>query len=121
MGGEMREIVDAGEIGSLFTILAIVLPPICLLIGWWNGSRRKDARRGAILGLLVGLLGPLNLLMWRIYNAITDTIGLDTVRNLVINLILFLVSGGVIGVVAGIAIRRINGVQPASNPPEDAE
>jgi hypothetical protein len=121
MGGDMREIVDADQVTRLFTILAIVLPPACLLAGWWYGGRRHNSRRGAILGVLVGLAGPLNLLMWRVYNAITDSIGLDTVRNLVINLILFLVSGAVIGVAAGLAIRRINGVQPASHPPDDAE
>ena len=121
MGGDMREIVDADQVTRLFTILAIVLPPLCLLIGWLYGSRNQNQRRGAILGLLAGLLGPLNWLMWRIYNAITDAIGLDTVRNLVVNLILFLVSGAVIGVVAGFAIRRTRGVQPASDPPDDAE
>jgi len=121
MGGDMREIVDADQVTHLFTILAFVLPLLGPLAGWWYGSRRQQPRRGAILGALVGLLGPLNWLMWRIYNAITDSVGLDTVRNLVINLILFLVSGAVIGVAAGFALRRFGGVQPASDPPDDAE
>ena len=107
MGGDLREIVDAEQVGRVFAILAIALPPLCMLCGWWYGGRRGIRRLGAVYGLLFGLLGPLNWALWRMYNAITDAVGLDTVRNLAINLVVFLVIGVLVGVGAGYAIRRM--------------
>ena len=118
MGGDMREIVDAEQVGRLFAVLAFLLPPLCLLGGWWFGGRRRMARQGAIYGLLAGLLGPLNWTLWTVYNRITDTVGLDTVRNLVINVALFVVVGALIGVAAGLAIRRV-GAPPNERQPTD--
>jgi hypothetical protein len=121
MGAEMREMVDAEQVGRLFAALALALPPLGLLFGWWYGSRLGSRRRGAIYGLLAGLIGPLNWCMWRLYNAITDSVGLDTVRNLVINLVLFVVVGTVIGIGSGLISRRVaiaSGRPPA---PDKAE
>jgi Na+/proline symporter len=118
MGGDLREIVDADQVGRLFVLLAFVLPPIGLLCGWWYGGRRRQSRQGALAGLLVGLLGPLNWLLWHVYNAITDTVGLDTVRNLVINLVVFLTVGAVTGVVVGLWMRRSR-ITPEDTPPTD--
>ena len=70
-------------------------------IGGAFGRRKGDPKRGAIAGLTVGLLAPLNWALWRLYNAITDSEGIDTVRNVVINLILFVVLGFGIGVGVG--------------------
>jgi Na+/proline symporter len=118
MGGEMREILEAEQVGRLFAVLAVVLPPLCLIAGWWYGGRRQAARQGAIWGLAVGLLGPLNWVMWLVYNLITDSLGLDTVRNLIVNVGLFVVVGALIGVGAGFALRRA-GVPPNEPRPTD--
>lgn len=118
MGGDMREIVDVEQVGRLFAALALVLPPLCLLCGWWYGGRRQMHRRGALVGLLLGLLGPLNYGLWHIYNRITDSVGLDTVRNLAINLVLFVVLGAVIGVGVGLAARHF-GAAPTGHQPTD--
>ena len=108
MGGELREIVDAAQIGRIFALCAILLPVCGLLLGAWFGKRRQQMQRGAITGLLIGLLGPLNWLMWRIYNAITDAVGLDRVSNLAINLLLFLIVGALIGIGAGMVRHRFH-------------
>ena len=98
---DLREIVDPQALGRLFALLALVVPLLAAAIGGAFGRRKGDPKRGAIAGLTVGLLAPLNWALWRLYNAITDSAGIDTVRNVVINLILFVVLGFGIGVGVG--------------------
>lgn len=98
--GELREIVEVGAIERLFVMLAVGGPVAGLLIGAAVGARQREAKRGLLTGLLIGLFGPLNWLLWHLYNAITDANGLDTVRNLLINLALFVAAGLVLGAAA---------------------
>jgi len=98
--GELREIVTVEQVQTWFVWLAIGAPPIGLLVGALAGRRAGCPRRGAAAGLAVGLLGPLNLGLWFIYNAISERLGMDTVRNLLVNLALFVMLGGVMGFVA---------------------
>jgi hypothetical protein len=108
---EMREIVTTEQIDRLFLILAIAAPALGVLCGAFLGGRRGSVRRGATAGLLVGLLGPTNLLLWKVYNAITERLGLDTVKNLLVNLGLFIALGVIAGLLAG---RYYRGATPAS-------
>ena len=68
------------------------------LIGLIWGLLTKQAVRGLCVGLLVGVG---NYALWTVYNAITEKLGLDTVKNLLTNLGLFVLLGIVIGLVAG--------------------
>jgi hypothetical protein len=104
--GDMRELVDLATVGRLFVLAAVLLPVLGTAAGAALGARRGEPGRFALFGLAAGLLGPLNLLLWRVYNAITDRLGLDTVRNLVVNLIVFVTAGLVIGFAVGILARR---------------
>lgn len=104
--GELREIVEAQTVERWFAVLAIVGPILGLLIGATVGARRGAGKAGAVSGLLVGLLGTLNWLCWRLYNALTDANGLDTVKNVVINGVVFVAIGAVIGSVTGYLRRR---------------
>ncbi|MCX6380778.1 MAG: hypothetical protein NT023_15115 [Armatimonadetes bacterium] len=90
---DLREIVDAQAIGRLFALLALLVPLLAVAIGSALGKRKGDPKQGAVSGLIVGLLAPLNWALWRLYNAIVDSTGIDTVRNVVINLVLFVVIG----------------------------
>jgi hypothetical protein len=95
--GELREIVDIAAVEKLFRLLAILGPVVGLILGAASGNRRKRLRSGALTGLLIGLLGTLNWLLWRTYNALTDANGLDSVKGLAINLALFVVVGVLLG------------------------
>ena len=44
--------------------------------------------------------------MWYVYNAIVESLGLDTVKNLLVNLVLF----SVLGLVLGVVVRRVRAV-----------
>lgn len=92
----MKEIVTRGQIDLLFGVLAIVGPLLGASISWFR-SRRW------LVGFAWGLLFTANWLLWRLYNAITDRLGLDTVRNLMVNLLLFIS----IGAIAGYLLARL--------------
>lgn len=95
----MEEIVTARQVDTLFLALAITGPVVGAVVSWAR-------RRGILNGLLWGLLPTANWLLWRLYNAITDRLGLDTVKNLLVNLALFLVIGAVVGGIAALWTRR---------------
>lgn len=95
----MQEIITAKQVDALFLTLAIAAPIAGAAIGWVKGKR-------ALSGLLWGLLLTVNWILWRVYNAITDRLGLDTVRNLLVNLALFVVVGAVAGYLAALRTRR---------------
>ncbi len=106
--GELHEIVDISAVGKLFALLAVAGPIAGTAVGVILAQRRKGAnvRRGAIIGLLFGLIGPINLILWRLFNAITDANGLDTVRNLGINVAVFAALGIAIGFVLRLVAPR---------------
>lgn len=97
----MQEIITAKQVDVLFLVLAIAGPIVGAGIGWAKNRR-------ALTGLLWGLLLTANWLLWRVYNAITDRLGLDTVRNLLVNLALFVVLGAVAGYLAALRAKRGN-------------
>jgi hypothetical protein len=103
---DMKEIVSVEQVQRLFIILAVALPLVGIAGGALLGSRRGDVKRGVAQGLLLGILGPVNLGLWLVYNRITDSLGLDTVKNLLVNLVLFVVLGVVTGLAAGYIMRR---------------
>jgi len=97
---EMRELVTIEQMDRLFLMLAVAAPIVGAAIGGALGAKCGNAGRGFGKGLLVGLLGPANLILWKIYNALTDRMGLDTVKNLLVQLGLFITLGVVAGLIA---------------------
>lgn len=103
---DLHEIVDLHTVDRVFILLAIVVPILGAVSGAWWGRLSGRMRYGLIVGISLGMLGPLNLLLWHIYNLITARNGLDTVRNLQINLLVFIATGAVIGLTIGIILKR---------------
>lgn len=97
----MQEIITASQVDALFLALAVAGPLIGAGIGWARGRR-------PLVGLLWGLLLTANWILWRIYNTITDRLGLDTVRNLLVNLALFVALGAIAGYIVALRVRREN-------------
>lgn len=98
---QLQEIVSADQVGRLFAVLAIAAPLLGAVIGYFLGVRRGHGRQGLSFGVLIGMIGPANWLLWRLYNLLTDRMGLDTVLNFVVNLTLFAALGVVSGLVLG--------------------
>ena len=102
---EMREIVTMEQANSLFLGIAIAAPIFGIIVGAGIGALRRNVGHAALRGFLIGLLGPANLVLWNVYNLITDRLGLDTVKNLLVNLGLFVVLGIIAGFIAGRCYR----------------
>lgn len=91
----MKELIDLHQ-AHLLMLGVLVLAPLIGLV-WGYAAKRLP------LGLVVGLLaGVGNYTLWTVYNAITGHLGLDTVKNLLVNLGLFVVIGIVLGLGAGL-------------------
>jgi uncharacterized membrane protein len=115
---EMREIVTSGQVNSLFMALIGILPVAGAVIGAMIGARKGRLHLYTLMGVLIGLIiALLNLGLWRVYNTITDRLGLDSVRNLVVNLALFIILGAGAGLIAGYVSRR-RGAAPKETPPD---
>jgi hypothetical protein len=115
--GDLHEIIDGPTVDRISLLLAIALPPLLCAIGAMVGTRYEAARRGARIGLMVGMLGPVNLVLWRLYNLITDRLGLDSVANVFVNLAVF----AIIGLAAGLLIRRMITKSPKTEMPSQQE
>ena len=92
-----QELITEHQANLLMLAVLIAAPVIGLV---W-GAVRKQWARGLTIGLLVG--GG-NYALWTVYNAITDRLGLDTVKNLLVNLVLFVL----VGIVAGLGAAWYN-------------
>ena len=104
--GELHEIVSVEETGRLFLLLAFGLPLLGMLAGVGWGAYHKQTRRYGVMGLLAGMIGPLNWVMWNVFNILTNRNGLDTVRNVFVNLAVFVIIGLCIGLGLGSVLRR---------------
>ena len=109
----MGELIDLQAVERWFGILAVSHR--------FSGSRSAPHSSSAavepgalVTGVLIGLLGPANWLLWHIYNRIEDHYGLDSVKAMLINLALF----AVLGIAVGLAFRFTRRSQPQSSRPE---
>ena len=95
----MKELITFQQANTLMWAILVIAPVIGLIIG----NRLKETKAGLGWGLAVGIS---NIAVWHVYNAITNRLGLDTVKNLLTNLGLFIGLGIIIGMVFGLASRR---------------
>jgi len=104
----MKELINPHQ-AHLLMLGVLVLAPLTGL-AWGAVARRLP------LGLAVGLLaGVGNYALWTVYNAITDKLGLDTVKNLLVNLGLFVVIGIAVGLGAGFYAAKRQRIQGGDN------
>ena len=104
--GDLHEIVDIVLVGKIFSLLAILTPIIGIVIGSLWGMKRSTLRIGMIRGVVFGMIGPMNWLLWTAFNAISNHTGLDSVKNVVLNMLLFIFTGVILGIGFGKAHRR---------------
>lgn len=95
----MKELIDEHQARQIMLVFLFLAP----LVGLAWGARAKRVGPGLLLGVLAGAG---NYALWTVYNAITEKLGLDTVKNLLVNLGLFVVLGVVVGVGVGLFAAR---------------
>ena len=97
----MKELITLDQANRLMLALIVIAPVVGTLIG----LALKRVRACGLAGLAIGIG---NYALWRVYNAITDQLGLDSVKNLVVNLVLF----AVVGVAFGLIFAWVQGRRP---------
>ncbi len=95
----MKELVDPRDVERALVVLAIAGPIAGAIVGLLWSAGRKRALRFVLSGALCGAVLTLVYGMWRMYGLITDSLGLDSVANLGLQLVLFAVLGCVLGLV----------------------
>ncbi|MCL5102943.1 MAG: hypothetical protein M1133_02345 [Armatimonadetes bacterium] len=94
---EMKEIIAPASVEKMLLFLAVAGPLVGLIIGTIIGAHEEQSWRKIVAGTLIGALGTLTWGMWHVYGAITNALGLDSVANLGLQLIMFAVLGAVLG------------------------
>ncbi len=100
----MKELVARESVERVLLLLGVAGPLIGLILGAMIGAHEQRAWPKVAAGALVGALLTVVYGMWRVYGVITDALGLDSVANLVLELVLFVA----IGMIVGIAAFRIS-------------
>src|SRR5262245_33235025 len=111
---DTRELISAAVfIRCLLAVAGVVLVGgLAAGVGW--GRRSGAPRAGLQRGLAAGLLGPAALLLWAVYNLFEDRYGLDSVKALVINLVIFVLFGALAGALLAWTWHR---TEPLLEPP----
>ena len=108
----MTELITDAQANALLLavlVTGLVAGPVTAVV-----ARRRG---GDVLmaGLLAGGPPVLLFVLWRVYNAVTEWLGLDTVANLLVNLALFVVVGGLCGVGWAFLAARRHAAEPDSS------
>jgi len=99
----MKELITIEQMNHLMQAMIIIAPIIGLIIG----AIVKNVKAWALGGLAIGVG---NFILWTVYSAITNKLGLDTVLNLAVNLGLFIGLGAIVGLIVN---RRWARTSPA--------
>ena len=94
----MKELVDPNAVERVLLFIAVAGPLMGLILGALFGAHEKYPARRVIAGVLLGGIGPLVYWMWRLHGVITNALGLDSVANLCLQLVLFAVLGALLGI-----------------------
>ncbi|CEK15416.1 hypothetical protein [Chthonomonas calidirosea] len=105
----LHELIGLAEFTKLCVVVAVATPIVALV---WAVARPPHRHKAVLLALL----GPANLALWVLYNRITNRFGLDTVRNLAINVGLFVT----LGVLGGIGYGLLESRWPKDTRPDES-
>ena len=129
MEPQLHEIVDLERIDAFIFTLAVIAPFLGLLIGGLWGRKHGAVKAGLVRGLVLGHLGPVVLLLWRMYRHMvrydpeTGYVGLHKMSVLLTNVVLFALVGLLLGLAYGklLASGRRRGINEAEKCPENQE
>ncbi|MCE5198139.1 MAG: hypothetical protein ABFD54_01890 [Armatimonadota bacterium] len=102
----MKHLIEAELVNRTLAFLAVGGPLVGLIIGMMLGAHERKTWVRVAGGVLIGLLATVAYGMWLIYGWITDRLGLDSVSNLCIQLVLFAILGIMLGI-AGFKITNV--------------
>ena len=95
----MKQLIDPNSAERVLLLLAVAGPLVGVILGALLGAHEPRARRKVVAGALLGGILSLTYGMWGVYGIITNVLGLDSVANLGLQLVLFAALGAIVGVV----------------------
>ncbi|MHB9037605.1 MAG: hypothetical protein ACYC64_13135 [Armatimonadota bacterium] len=102
----MKELIAPDMVERVMLFLAVAGPIVGLIVGLFLGAHERCSWPRMIGGILVGALGTVAYGMWRVYGFITNALGLDSIANLALQFVMFVV----LGVILGTASAKISGL-----------
>jgi len=109
----MRELIDPSAAERFLLFAALGGPLAGFIIGIMLGAHENRAIRKMVAGTLIGGLCTVAYAMWRVYNAITERLGLDSVVNTALQLVMFAALGLLIGFAAHAVARALKRIGAA--------
>lgn len=119
-----NELIDLRRFDALMRAVAVVLPVVGVLLGLAMGAARRALGEGLKRGVALGLLGPVGYGLWRLfawlvrYDPQTGYCGLHRVSVLLLNVLLFVLVGTILGVLYGRLWRNVPAAPGCSDDPE---
>jgi hypothetical protein len=95
----MQELFDKASLERLFLFAAICCPLLGIVIGVMIGAHQRLALPTILRSVLIGSIATLAYVMWQVYNLVINALGLDSVLNLVVQIVIFTALGVTIGAV----------------------
>ena len=95
----MKPLVDPSSVERVLLYMAVAGPLAGFVLGTVLSVHARRAASRIIAGVLIGALGSVVYAMWRLYGVITDALGLDTVLNLALQIVMFAFLGALLGAV----------------------
>lgn len=99
----MKEIIDEKTFILALATATVILVAVGVILALTGRKQQQPGRQ--ILGVALLAAGPLIWLLWLAYNGIVQHFGLDSVKGLAVNLLLFILVGVGAGVVLGLIQR----------------
>jgi hypothetical protein len=93
----MQPLLEPQSVEKALLFVAVVGPLAGLIAGLMIGAHERCAAPKIIIGALIGAIGTAVYGAWRLYGVIANTLGLDSVVNLCVQLALFACLGVVLG------------------------
>jgi len=91
-----EELIKEETVVHIFRIIAWLLPCIGLIVGAVL-SLIKHKPHHLLFGIGVGLIGPLNLLLWKLFSGVLERFGFDSLKAFFLNIIIFAFLGIILG------------------------
>ena len=92
--------LTSAEAAFLYCMITPVLALVALLVGW----RYASLWIRTLTFWTLAVSGPIIVLLWRLMNAITNALGLDSLMSFILVLVVF----GLLGAIYGLILRRVD-------------
>jgi uncharacterized membrane protein len=100
----MKELIDPIAVEKALLFFAVAGPLVGVIIGIILGAHERRVLPTILAGALIGAIGSFIYGMWWIYNLITNALMLDSVLNIVLQLVMFAIAGALLA----IAVSKIS-------------